>query len=56
VKLLLTFCTVTLPIGAFLYPLFVWGAGRSLSWLVEAGLAGGGGAGLYLLFRFRRDL
>ena len=55
-KLLLTFGTVSLLIAAFLYPLFVLGAGRPLSWLAECALAGGGCGGLYLLVRFRREL
>jgi hypothetical protein len=42
--------------GAFLYPLLMWGSGRPLQGLIEAGLLAVGVGCLYLLYRFRRSL
>ncbi len=55
-KTLLTFLAVTMLNGAFLYPLFFLGVGRKVSWVLVAGLLGGGIGCLYLLVKFRRRL
>lgn len=55
-KFLLTTICVTGLNGAFLYPLMMWGVGRPVNGLVEAGLIAVGSLCLYLLYRFRRSL
>jgi hypothetical protein len=55
-KTLLSFLTISCLNGAFLYPLFVGGIGRPVSWLLVALLAVTGTLCLYLLVRFRKVL
>ena len=55
-KNVLTLAAVFLLIAAFLYPLWVLGLGRPLSWARELVFLGGGGFSLYLLYKYRRQL
>jgi Na+/melibiose symporter-like transporter len=55
-KTLLTFLSISCLNGAFLYPLFVGGLGRPVSWFMVALLAVIGTLCLYLLVRFRKVL
>jgi Flp pilus assembly protein TadB len=55
-KTLLTFLAVTLLNGAFLYPLFMGGAGRPVLWWLVTAMAAAGIGCIYLLVRYRRQL
>ena len=55
-KTLLTFCTVILLNGAFLYPLFCFGSGRQLGWWWELLMVSGGASSFYLLVKCRKRL
>ena len=54
--MLLTLLTVTCLNGALLYPLFMTGTGRRLSWFWEGGMIVAGLFGFYLLVKYRRQL
>lgn len=55
-KSLITFLTVLLLTGSFLYPLFVSGMGKPVAWEVVAMMAAGGICCFYLLVKFRKSL
>ncbi len=55
-KLLITSASTSLLTAAFLYPLLYLGSGREVSWPLVAAMAAGGGAGIYVLARFRKNL
>ena len=55
-KLFLTFIAVSCLNAAFLYPLFIGGLGRPVSWLLVTGLSGVGIGAICLLVRFRKHL
>jgi hypothetical protein len=56
VKLLITAVSTSLLTATFLYPLLYLGSGRGVSWPLVAAMAAGGGAGVYVLVRFRKRL
>jgi hypothetical protein len=55
-KILLSFIAVSCLNAAFLYPLFIGGLGRPVSWLLVACLTAVGAGSIYLLVRFRKHL
>jgi hypothetical protein len=55
-KSALTLLTVSLLTATFLYPLFLSGIGKPVSWPLEILLAVGGVLGFWLLIKFRKEL
>jgi hypothetical protein len=55
-KNLIVFVSSSLLTSAFLYPLFFLGAGREVSWLLVAAMAGVGIGGIWVLVKYRKSL